>query len=340
MVGEDHIILYTMTNAKGESVTLSNFGGAIVGINVLDSKGNLGDVALGYKSVNDYISDGPFMGKSVGRYANRIARGKFSLGGKDYRLAINNGVNALHGGPTGFANRVWGARVEGDRVVFNYLSQAGEEGFPGELTVEVCYDWDDEANLAITYFARSEEDTVVSLTNHSYFNLDGHDSGTVLDHTLQLNCHKWLPTDRTQIPTGELADVTGTPMDFLEPHTIGERIGDDFEALKIGNGYDHCWAVDGYGDGSTINIVGKLCGASSGRVMTIATSLPGIQVYSGNWLEGCPLSKSGVEYQNNGAVALECQFFPDSPNQPHFPSTTLRAGEVFEHAIIYSFSTK
>ncbi len=340
MIDDKPIVRYTMTNSKGESVVLSNFGGGIVGINVLDKDGNLGDVALGYANASDYVSDGPCMGKSVGRYANRIARAKFTLNDVDYRLAVNNGPNGLHGGPTGFANRVWGARVEGDRVVFNYLSEDGEEGYPGELTVEVCYDWDDDANLAITYFARSSADTVVSLTNHAYFNLDGHDAGSIKNHTLTLNAHKWLPTDSVQIPTGEYGDVAGTPMDFLEGHKIGERMDEDFEALKIGKGYDHCWVIDGYGKDSKISVAGQLKAEKSGRVMTIATSLPGIQIYTGNWLAGCPASKSGVEYEDYTGVALECQFFPDSPNKPEFPSTTLKAGEVFEHAIIYSFSAE
>lgn len=339
-VGEDVVIRYTMTNSKGENIVLCNFGGSILEINVLDKDGKIGDVALGYGKVSDYINDGPYFGKSVGRFANRIARGKFNLNGKDYHLAINNGPNALHGGPTGFANRVWGARVEGNRVVFNYLSAAGEEGYPGELTVEVCYDWDDDANLMITYFARSEEDTVVNMTNHSYFNLDGHDSGSVKDHTLKLNCHKWLPTDMTQIPTGELQDVATTPMDFLDPRAIGSRMDEDYEPLKIGKGYDHCWAVDGYTNGSQVLPAGELRAARSGRVMRVATSMPGVQVYTGNWLAGCPVSKSGKEYADYDGVAMECQFFPDSPNKPEFPSTTLKAGAVYEQAILYTFSVE
>ncbi len=334
------IIRYTMINSHGESIALCNYGATLLEVNVRDREGVVGDVTLGYREWQDYQQDGPFMGKSVGRFANRIARGKFSINDTVYRLAINNGPNALHGGPTGPHNRVWGARVEGNRVVFNYLSPDGQEGYPGELTMEVCYDWDDSANLAITYFARSEADTVVNLTSHAYFNLDGHDAGSILDHTLQLNCHKWLPTDSTQIPTGELADVASTPMDFLEPHTIGERIREDYEPLKIGNGYDHCWAIDGYTDGHSILPVGELYSPKSGRRMKIATSQPGVQIYSGNWLSGCPLGKGGVEYIDNAGVALECQAFPDSPNKPEFPSTLLLAGEVYEQAIIYTFSAE
>ncbi len=334
------IIRYTMTNVHGESVVLCNYGGAVVELNVRDKDGSIADVVLGYDRWESYISDGPYMGKSVGRYANRIARGRFELDGKEYRLAVNNGPNSLHGGPTGIANRVWGARVEGNRVVFNYLSASGEEGFPGELHIEVCYDWDDDANLIITYFARSDQNTVISLTNHSYFNLMGHASGSILDtHSLQLNCHKWLPTDNTQIPTGKLDDVSGTPMDFLNPVVVGSRINDDYEPLKIGAGYDHCWAVDGYEDGSKILPVGELYCQQSGRRMSISSSLPGVQIYSGNWLGGSPQGKGGVEYVDRGGIAIECQAFPDSPNKPEFPSTVLQAGSIYEVAIVYSFST-
>lgn len=333
------IILYTMTNARGESVSLTNYGAAITAINVLDKEGKLGDVALGYAKWQDYMSDGPAMGKSVGRYANRIARGCFEINGQQYRLAINNGPNHLHGGPSGFQNRVWGARVEGNRVVFNYLSANGEEGYPGELTVEVCYDWDDESNLVITYFGRSEADTIINLTNHAYFNLSGHSAGSIEDHSLKLYAQKWLPTDQTQIPTGELADVDGTPMDFRELTVIGSRINDNFDALKIGNGYDHCWAIDGYTDGQKFLLAAELTSPVSGRKLTVRTTQPGVQVYTGNWLAGCPESKDGKQYIDRAGVAIECQAFPDSPNKTNFPSVVLVKGKVYEEAIIYSFTT-
>lgn len=333
------IIRYTMTNAHGESLVLCNYGGAIIGVSVRDSKGAIDDVALGYPKWQDYISDGPAMGKSVGRYANRIAKGKFTLGEKEYRLAINNGPNALHGGPSGFHNRVWDARVEGDRVVFSYQSADMEEGYPGDLSVEVCYDWDDDANLEITYFGRSEADTIINLTNHIYFNLDGHSKGSIKGHKMQLMAEKWLPTDDTQIPTGEFADVVGTPMDFLAPTEIGSRMGEDFEALKIGKGYDHCWAIDGFAEGYELREAAKLFAERSGRVLTVKTTQPGIQIYTGNWLSGCPISKDGKEYVDYDGVAMECQAFPDSPNKAEFPSVKLAAGEVYKQTIIYSFST-
>lgn len=336
----DTVILYTMINARGESVKLTNYGAAIVAIDVLDKNGAVGDVALGYTKWQDYVSDGPAAGKSVGRYANRIARGRFELDGKEYRLAVNNGPNHLHGGPTGFQNRVWGARVEGDRVVFSYTSAAMEEGYPGELHVEACYDWDDQANLEITYFARSDAKTIVNLTNHVYFNLKGDGQGSIEDHVLTLHAAKWLPTDATSIPTGSLAAVDGTPMDFRTPHTIGERINDDFEALRFGNGYDHCWAIDGWKQGvETMIDAAELYSPESGRQVRVSTTQPGIQVYTGNWLGGSPMGKHG-EYSDRSAVALECQAWPDSPNKPSFPSVVLDAGQTYAQRITYSFSVK
>lgn len=332
------IILYKMTNSHGHSVELTNYGGAIVSISVPDRAGKIDDIVLGYPKWQDYVSDGPAAGKSVGRYANRIARGRFTLGGKEYRLAINNGPNHLHGGPTGFMNRVWDARVETNRVVMSYLSVDGEEGYPGELTVEVCFDWDDNSNLEITYFARTSAATIVNMTNHVYFNLKGDGVGSIDDHVLKLYAKKWLPTDATQIPTGELADVVGTPMDFVEPREIGSRIGDDFEALKIGKGYDHCWAIDGW-DENKMSPAAELYCPSTGRCVKVSTNQPGIQVYTGNWLDGSPTGKHG-EYQDRSAVALECQAFPDSPNKPQFPSVELHEGEIYERHIIYSFSNK
>lgn len=327
-----------MTNTRGESVQLSNYGAAIVAINVLDKNGTVGDIALGYTKWQDYVSDGPAAGKSVGRYANRIARGKFVLDGKDYHLAINNGPNHLHGGPTGFQNRVWEARVEGNRVVFSYLSQNMEEGYPGQLHVEACYDWDEDSNLEITYFARSDAKTIVNLTNHVYFNLKGDGQGLIEDHILKINAKKWLPTDSTSIPTGEIASVEGTPMDFCEPMTIGQRINDNFEALKFGNGYDHCWAIDNWERGKMVDAA-ELYSPLSGRVVSVRTTQPGIQIYTGNWLAGSPKGKHG-DYQDRSAVAMECQAWPDSPNKENFPSVVLPADTTYQEHIVYSFSVR
>ena len=332
------VILYTMTNSRGAYVKLTNCGAAIVAIGVPDKKGDIGDVALGYKDWQSYVGDGPGMGKSVGRYANRIAKGRFTLDGNEYRLAVNNGPNHLHGGPTGFQNRLWDSRVETDRVVFSYVSADGEEGYPGELGAEAVYDWDDDCNLEITYFAGCDAPTVVNLTNHVYFNLKGDGHGDILDHVLRLNSEKWLPTDEGQIPTGELAPVCCTPMDFRLPHTIGERINEPFEALEIGSGYDHCWGIYGYQEGK-MSIAGELSEPTSGRKITIKTTQPGIQIYTGNWLDDAPEGKNGT-YKKRSGIAMECQNFPDAPNKPQFPSPVLRPGETYEQHIIYKFSVE
>lgn len=336
----DSMVLYTMTNDNGARVRLINVGASIVSIEVPDKSGKLVDVCLGYKLPNHYLTESAAMGKSVGRYANRIALGKFSLNGVNYTLATNNGVNHLHGGPTGFQTRVWSARVETDRVVFSYVSAPSEEGFPSELGVEAVYDWSNDNELEITYLAKSEDgDTIVNLTNHAYFNLNGESSGSVLGQYLQLNCSKYLPTDSTQIPTGVEIDVKNTPMDFTTSKELGKDIDADFEALKIGAGYDHAWVIDGYKKGK-LSDVGELYSKESGISMKIKTTQPGVQIYTGNWLNGCGESKTGRLYQNCDGVAVECQNFPDSPNKPQFPSPILKKGELYEEHIIYKFGVK
>ncbi len=297
------------------------------------------DVSLGFKMYDKYINDGAALGKSVGRFANRIANGRFTLDGVDYQLATNNGVNHLHGGPTGFMNRVWNSRVETNRVVFNYVSVAGEEGYPSELGVEAVYDWSDENELEITYYASTDGATIVNLTNHNYFNLNGEGSGDIHSHTLKMYADKFLPGDETSIPTGELADVKGTPMDFLEAKEIGRDIDADFEPLKIGRGYDHCFVVNNYAKGE-LRPAAELYSAESGIFLEVSTTQPGAHVYTGNWLTGSGESKVGKQHQNRDGVAIECQNFPDAPNKPHFPSPVLRSGEVFEEHIIFKFSTK
>ncbi|WP_294599568.1 aldose epimerase family protein [uncultured Rikenella sp.] len=338
--GGEPVVLYTMTNGNGASVQLTNYGAAIVGVTVPDRDGRMADVVLGYDRWQSYVADGPAMGKSVGRYANRIAKGTFALDGTTYKLAVNNGPNHLHGGPTGFANRLWEGRVEGDRVVFGYHSADGEEGYPGALYVEACYDWDDDNRLEITYYARVEgKATIVNLTNHVYFNLDGHDAGSVLGHTLTLKASRYLPTDDTAIPLAAPeapAQVEGTPMDFRTPHAIGERIGEPFQQLVWGKGYDHCWVID---DNS--RPAAELYSPESGRFVEVTTTQPGIQIYTGNWLSGCPQSKNpNYSYSDRDGVAMECQAFPDSPNRADFPSVVLRPGEIYEQHIVYRFGTK
>lgn len=328
---------FTITNASGASVTLSTLGAGIVSVIVPDKAGHMADVALGYKDAASWMSDGPCMGKVPGRFANRIARGHFTLDGKDYTLAINNGPNALHGGPEGFMNRIWDvAHIGDDTVVMTYNSADGEEGYPGNLRVTAEYTWTDADELTLRLRAVTDAPTVINLTNHAYFNLDGEGSGTVLDHELKLNASRWLPTDDTQIPTGELAPVAGTPMDFTVLKAIGKDIKADFEALKIGKGYDHCWVVDGYEKG-VLRDVAELRGPKSGRSMVVATTQPGMQIYTGNWLAGCPESISGGAYQDYDGVAIECQGFPDAPNKPGFPSPVLRPGEEYDETIVFKF---
>ncbi len=333
------ITLYTLTNNSGASVTLSSLGAGIVSVVVPDKDGKMADVALGYANPVDYIGDGPCAGKTPGRYANRIAKGKFKIGDKEYQLAINNEPNALHGGPEGFMNRIWDSEAKGSHVKFTYESADGEEGYPGNLKATVIYSWSDENELKIELLAESDKKTVVNLTNHAYFNLDGEDSGTVLDHDLQLFASHWLPTDDTQIPLGEIAEVKGTPMDFTAGKKIGSEINADFEALKIGKGYDHCWVLDNWHK-HTIIKAARLSSDKSGRVLEVMTTQPGAQVYTGNWLGGCPVGKCGHPYNDYDGVAIECQGFPDAPNHRNFPCQLLGPGELYDQTIIYKFSTK
>ena len=330
------ITKYTLTNSKGACVTLSSLGACITSIIVPDKDGKLEDVVLGYKDVASWMADGPCAGKCPGRYANRIAGGHLELDGKVYTLPINNGPNHLHGGPDGFQNRIWESRRDGDAVEFMYFSEDGEMGYPGNLKVVARYEWSEENELRLTFTAQCDAPTVLNLTNHAYFNLDGHGSGSVLDHSLKLNASLYLPTDDTLIPLGEAEPVAGTPMDFLKSKKLGRDIKEDFPALNYGKGYDACWIIDGWQEGQ-LQEAAQLVSAKSGRSLTVYTTQPGIQVYTGNWLAGCPEGKDGAVYEDYGGVALECQHFPDSPNHPDFPSTRLNPGETFEQAIIFAF---
>ena len=337
---EGQIVVITMTNRKGASVTLTNIGAGIVSVVVPDRNGELADVVIGYDDVRDYFGDGPCAGKVPGRYANRIAKGHFTLDGVTYSLAINNGPNALHGGPTGFQNRLWDVGLAGDDAVrFTRLSPDGEESYPGNMTVVAMYRWTDDNRLELTLEAQTDKPTVVNLTNHTYFNLSGHDSGSALDQELRLYASRYLPTDETLIPTGELCAVTGTPMDFTKPHRLGRDIEADFPALKYGKGYDNCWAVDAYTPGE-IRPVAELFDPASGRALVVESDQPGVQVYTGNWLAGSPKGKGGYDYVDYDAVAIECQDFPDAPNQPGFPSTRLAPADVYRRHIIFNFKTK
>ena len=333
------IFRYTLKNESGAYVQVSSIGAGLVAATVPDRDGKLADVVLGYKNPLDYFGDGPCAGKVPGRYAGRIAKGRFSLDGKEYVLPVNNGPNHLHGGPDGFQNKVWESRIENGGVEFLYYSEDGEMGYPGALKAVVRYDWSEENELRMTLTAECDAPTVVNLTNHAYFNLNGEGSGSVLGHELRLNASEYLPTDETLIPLGESEPVAGTPMDFVTAKPLGRDIGADFPAIKYGKGYDSCWVIDGYEPGQ-IQAAAELYAPESGRVLEVFTTQPGVQVYTGNWLSGCPEGKSGRSYNDYGGVALECQHFPDSPNEPDYPSTVLRPGEVFEEAIIFAFGVR
>lgn len=333
------ITLYKITNTSGASVELSSLGAGITSLIVPDNTGKMDDVVLGYKNACDYLYDGPCAGKTPGRYANRIARGTFYIAGKKYQLAINNEPNALHGGPEGFQNRIWDSSEENGQITFSLVSEDGDENYPGTLKAKVTYSWSEENRLRIELNATTNDTTIVNLTNHTYWNLAGEGSGSVLNHHLQLNCSKYLPTDSTLIPTGELADVKETPMDFTVEKTLGKDIKAEFPALKYGKGYDNCWVIDNWKP-LTLTKAGVLSDPSSGRVMEFHTTQPGAQIYTGNWLAGSPESKSEKAYNDYDGVAIECQGFPDAPNQPNFPSQLLRIGERYHHIIVYSLKTK
>ena len=332
------ITLYTLTNQTGASVQLSSLGCGIVSVCVPDSQGNMQDVALGYKNLADYDNDGPCAGKVPGRYANRIAEGHLVVDGETYQLAINNGPNALHGGPTGFHNRIWDSEVVGNKVVFTRTSPDGEENYPGNLQAMVSYEWTDDDQLIMNIEATTDKATVVNLTNHCYWNLKGESAGTALDHTLYLKASHYLPTSDSLIPTGEIAPVLGTPMDFTTPKVIGEDIKQEFPALIYGKGYDNCWVIDNWTPGE-LKTIATLSEPTSGRILEVDSTQPAVQVYTGNWLAGCPESKSGKAYNDYDGVAIECQGMPDAPNKPQFPSQLLLPGETYKQTIVFRFKT-
>lgn len=334
------IAIYTLTNAAGASVKLSALGAGILSVVVPDREGNMADVALGYADAAQYISDGPCMGKIPGRYANRIAGGKFTLDGVDYQLEINNGPNALHGGSEGFYNKIWNSEATAQGVVFTLESPDGDAGYPGTLTVRAEYTWSDDCELRLCISATTDRKTVVNLTNHTYFNLRGEASGSVLDEQLQLNCSKYLVTDENLTPTGEMAPVAGTPMDFTKAKTLGEDIRKPFAALAFGKGYDNCYVIDGYKKGE-MALAAVLTDEVSGRKLEVLTTQPAVQIYTGNWLNGCPATKSGNRtYFDYDGVAIECQGMPDAPNHANFPCQVLDKGEQYVQSIVFRFSTK
>lgn len=333
------IFRYTIKNSNEAYVQLSSVGAGIVSIVVPDKDGRMNDVVLGYSDPLTYLGDGPCSGKIPGRYANRIALGKFQLDGVEYTLPVNNGPNHLHGGPEGFQNKVWESRESEGGVEFLYYSEDGEMGYPGALKAIARYEWTEENELRLTLTAESDAPTVINLTNHAYFNLNGEGNGNILSHELRLNASEYLPTSDSLIPLGESEPVAGTPMDFINSKVIGSEINADFPALNYGKGYDNCWVIDGAEPGQ-IQEAAELFSPESGRVLNVYTTQPGVQVYTGNWLGGSPVAKGGRSYDDYAGVAIECQNFPDAPNKADFPSAVLRPGEVYEQAIIFAFSVR
>ncbi len=335
------IISYiTLTNKSGAYVTLSTLGAGIISICVPDKNGNLADIVMGYENPCDYIYDGPCSGKIPGRYANRIARGLFSLDGKEYKLAVNCGPNHLHGGPEGLQNHNWLFAVDGEAgdVTFTLKSNDGDENYPGNIEVRANYRWTENNELHLTMEATTDAATILNLTNHTYFCLSGHNAANALQHELQLFCSKYLETDESLTPTGRMLPVKGTPMDFTVSHKIEDRIKDNFEPLRFGKGYDHCWVADGYEE-KKLRPIAILKDNMSRRKIQIDSTQPGVQVYTGNWLTGSPKGKGGAEYHDYDCVAIECQGLPDAPNHPNFPSQVLRPGKRYFHQIIFRFTS-
>lgn len=331
--------LYVLENSNSMQVAITNYGGRIVNIVVPDKDGKLTDVALGYNDLEQYLNDNDiYFGTITGRYANRIANGKFQLDGKDYQLTINNGSHCLHGGPTGFHARVWDA-VKPDNLTLElyYTSKDGEEGFPGTLSLKVIYTLTDENSLKIEYFATTDKKTILNLTNHSYFNLNGHDAGDIAGHVLKINADRFTPTHEDYIPTGEINPVENTPFDFREPTTIGERIDLPDTQLVYGKGYNHNFVI--CGEENSLNLAATAIGPQSGIQMDVLTTEPGIQLYTGNFLNSkSSQGKGGRAYNLREGFCLETQHFPDSVNQPSFPTTILKPEEEYRSITIYKFS--
>ena len=336
------IDVYTLSEGKVEARIIT-YGGIVISLKVPDKSGKVDDIVLGFDNLDQYVttSNGPgnpFFGALIGRYGNRIGNATFRLEGKEYHVPANDGKNSLHGGPHGFNNVVWKGKQIPSGVELTYLSKDGEAGYPGNLNVTVRYTLIGSA-LHIDYSATTDKPTVLNLTNHSYFNLAGQGNGDILNHELTLHASKMTPVDSTLIPTGELRPVAGTPFDFLKPHRIGERIEADDEQIRFGKGYDHNWVIDSQGPGK-LTPAAEVYEPTTGRVLKVSTTQPGVQVYTGNFLDGTIKGKEGKTYNRRGALCLETQHFPDSPNHPKFPTTELKPGQRFHSITEFSFSTR
>jgi aldose 1-epimerase len=336
------VTLYKLTNSEGMTVEIANYGGIVVSMVVPDRQGKMGDVVLGFDSLDGYLAEQPYFGAIVGRYANRIANGRFSIGSNTYTLAKNNGENALHGGLRGFDKVVWSAAEfteKGTRgLELKYVSKDGEEGYPGDMNATVRYTLTDGNELRIDYSATTTKPTVVNLTNHSYFNLAGQGQGDILAHEVTIDADRFTPVDSGLIPTGELRSVKGTPFAFTSATAIGARIDAEDEQIKLGGGYDHNFVLNGRT--GMMRLVAQVFEPKSGRVMRVNTTEPGLQFYTGNFLDGTLRGKGGKVYHRRDAFCLETQHFPDSPNKPAFPSTLLKPGEQYFSQTSYTFNTR
>ena len=337
------ITLYKLTNSHGVEVDAMNYGGIIVSIRVPDRKGELADIVLGHETLEGYIPNPPYLGAIVGRYANRIANGTFTLDGKTYTLPKNDGPNTLHGGVDRTFNKVvWdGEPLKGKTgVAFSYLSKDGEEGFPGNLKVKVTYTLTDGNALLVDYEATTDKATPINLSQHSYFNLKGEGNGDILDHEIMINADRFTPVDKNLIPTGELRPVKGTPFDFTKPEKIGARIDDNYEQLVLGHGYDHNFVLNSKPEQNGEVLAARAYDPSSGRALEVWTTQPAVQFYTGNFLDGSVTGKKGHVYKRRYAFCLETQHYPDSPNHPAFPTTILKPGETFHSKTVFKFSAK
>jgi aldose 1-epimerase len=342
--GGDSVELITLRSPSGIELDVMTYGATVSRLLAPDRDGQPDDIVLGHEWLESYLAGTPYFGAIVGRYGNRIAGGRFSLDDSEYELAVNNGPNHLHGGLTGFDKVVWQAKpyeTESEcGVVLTYVSADGEEGYPGELSVSVTYALTASGDLRIDYEATTTRATIVNLTHHGYWNLAGHGAGDIMEHELQIHADRFTVVDETLIPTGELRPVEGTPFDFRRPEVIGSRIDADDEQLAFGGGYDHNFVVDGWTEGGGLRPAAVLHDPASGRTMEVLTTEPGMQFYSGNFLDGSDFGKGGVAYGHRTGLCLETQHFPDSPNQPAFPSTVLRPGETYRSTTVYRFSAE